>query len=157
MVKLDIKLEGDAAEFAHALPKERRSKKLLYFNSEASLFKNEEKSEDEMNIESEGGMMIKMMEPDNKLYTDLKNRQQIEQREFMTRIFLIERKTGKTKWKLTGKQKKILDYACQEAITEKDSMIIKAWFTPAIPYSVGLGKYGDLPGLILELDRFSNI
>ena len=76
VVKLNIKLEGDAAEFAHALPKERRSKKLLYFNEETALYKNNKTDNENIATET-GGMMIKMMEPDNKMFTDLKSKKQI--------------------------------------------------------------------------------
>ena len=33
VMKLDIKLDGDAAQFAHMMPKERKSNKVLYFNA----------------------------------------------------------------------------------------------------------------------------
>ena len=46
-VKLEIKLEGQAAQFAHMLPKERKSNKVLYFNDRISLFENQKKEEDE--------------------------------------------------------------------------------------------------------------
>ncbi len=153
VVKLDIKLDGDAAQFAHALPKERKSEKILFFSKESALYENFKKAEADENMGSEsGGVMIKMMVPDNKMFTDLKNKKQIEQREFMTRMFLIEHKTGNSKWKLTGNQKEILNYSCQEATREDDGRIIKAWFCPAIPISVGPESYCDLPGLILEVD-----
>lgn len=152
VVKLDIKLEGDAANFAHLLPKERKSKKLLYFNKESALYQNSKEVDEDETMGNESGIMIKRMEPDNKMFTDLKNKKQIEQREFMTRLFLIEHKTGGSKWKLTGNQKTILSYSCQEATKEDDGKKIKAWFCPAIPVSIGPGRYGDLPGLILEVD-----
>lgn len=153
VIKLEIKLEGDASQFAHMLPKERKSNKILYFNSEASLFENIKKEEDEtMSMHSGGAnVMIKMEEPENKVYTDLTEKKQIEQREFMTRTFLIEGEVAQ-QWKLTGNQKMILDYPCQEAIIEKDSISMAAWFTPVIPVSAGPENYGGLPGLILAME-----
>lgn len=153
VVKMDIKLEGDAAQFAAMLPKERKSNKVLYFNPEVSLFENGEDGEDEpMSMSSGGGnIMIKMEEPENKVFTNLPDKRQIEQHEFMTRIFLIEGEVVH-QWKLTGKQKMILDYPCQEATTEKDSTLISAWFTPVIPISAGPANYGGLPGLILAVE-----
>lgn len=153
LIKLDIKLEGDAAQFAHMMPKERKSNKLLYFNPEASLYENEKAPEDEtMEMESEGASIgIKIKVPENVVYTDLESRRQLEQREFMTRMFLIESEV-QHQWKLTGNQKLILDFPCQEAITEKDSALIKVWFTPAIPVSAGPELYGGLPGMILALE-----
>ena len=153
VVKLEIKLEGDAAQFADMLPKERRSNKVLYFSPEASLYENGEKAEDQnMSMNSGGGnVMIRMEEPENKIYTDLKNKKQLEQREFMTRVFLIDGDVNQ-QWKLTGNQKMILDFPCQEATLEKDSIKIAAWFTPVIPVSAGPASYGGLPGLILAVD-----
>ena len=70
----------------------------------------------------------------------------------MTRIFLIEGQVPVHAWKLTGQQKMILDYPCQEATLEVDEKSISAWFTPAIPVSAGPANYGNLPGLILSVD-----
>jgi len=154
VVKIDIKLDGDAAQFADMLPKERKSNKVLYFNPKSSLFENGEKAEDQnMSMSSGGGnVMIKMEEPENKIFTDLEKKNQLEQREFMTRVFLIEGEVNQ-QWKLTGNQKMILDYPCQEAVMEKDSSKIIAWFTPVIPVSAGPSNLGGLPGLILSVEK----
>jgi len=98
-------------------------------------------------------IMIKMQEPDNKMYTDFLAKKQIEQREFMTRMFLIEKELGVSDWKLTGNEKTILGYSCQEATREpNDSTKIVAWFTPSIPIPAGPGEYLNLPGLVLAVD-----
>jgi GLPGLI family protein len=95
--------------------------------------------------------MIKMDEPDNQTFTELENDKQIEQREFMTRVFLIEGIVD-NKWKLTGNQKTILDYPCQEALLEGAKEKTSVWFTPAIPVSAGPGTLIGLPGLVLAVD-----
>lgn len=153
-VKLDIQLEGDAAQFAHALPKERKSEKILHFTEEAALYENHQSDnpEEVMNMDGGGTMMIKMVEPDNKVYTDLAKKKQIEQREFMSRLFLIESECDQSGWKLTGEQKMILDYACQEAVTEADGKPVHAWFTPQISVPAGPESYSSLPGLVLAVD-----
>jgi GLPGLI family protein len=153
VVKLEIKLEGDASQFASMMPKERKSKKTLIFNQEASVYKNLKNEGNEPMDMEQGGtrVMIKMDEPDNITFTDLKNNTQVEQREFMTRMFLIDGST-EMKWKFTGNQKTILDYPCQEAILEGADEKTSVWFTPAIPVSAGPGKFGGLPGLILAVD-----
>ncbi len=152
-VKLEIKLEGEAAQFASMLPKERKSNKILHFNLESSLYQNgEAASNDAMSMDSGGNQVsIQVKEPENVLFTDLGQKTTIEQREFMTRIFLIEGKND-IQWKLTGNQKMILDYPCQEAVTEIDSTITSTWFTPAIPVSAGPANYSGLPGLVLLVD-----
>jgi GLPGLI family protein len=153
-VKLDIQLEGDATQFAHALPKERKSEKILHFTEESAVFENHhvEDVEEAMDMHGEGSMMIKMIEPDNKLFTDLENKLQIEQKEFMSRVFLIEKDIEKGGWKLTGNQKLILEYACQEAIAEEEGTMVRAWFTPEISVPLGPGEFGNLPGLVLGVD-----
>ena len=154
-VKMNIKLEGESSQFAAMLPKERTSQKILYFSPDASLYQlNTEKQEDETISQDIGGasIMVKMVQPDNKFYADLKGKKTIKQRDFMTRIFLIEQEMKSEGWKLTGNQKSILDYPCQEAVKMEDTTKIIAWFTPAIPVASGPGKYIDLPGLVLAVD-----
>jgi len=153
VVKLNIKLEGENAHLASSLPKEQRSKKVLYFNETTALYKNNSVGDDASGMpEESGGMVIKIKQSDDMVFTDLKKKIRTEQREFMTRLFLIEQQLGDAKWKLTGNMKKVLDYACQEAVMEKDDKKITAWFAPAITVPFGPGKYGELPGLILALD-----
>lgn len=159
VAKLEIHLEGEAAELAASLPKERKSLKSLVFNETASLYTNQKQEEEVQDQMAESGgmmVMVKMMEPDNKMYTDFAGRKQIEQREFMTRMFLIEKELGVSDWKLTGNAKDILGYPCQEAVREpNDSTKIVVWFTPSIPIPSGPGEYLNLPGMVLavELDN----
>lgn len=152
--KLDIQLEGDAAQFAHAMPKERKSEKILHFSEEAALFENHHTDDPEEAMDMDGGgtMMIKMVEPDDKVFSDLENRLQIEQKEFMSRLFLIESEYEQRAWKFTGEQKIILEYPCQEAIMEEEGKMVHAWFTPRIALPFGPGKFGNLPGLVLAVD-----
>jgi GLPGLI family protein len=155
IAKLNIQLEGDAAQFAEVLPKERKSEKILYFTEDAALFENHHTEDVEESLEMQDGanVMVKMAEPDNKMYTDLRAGEQIEQKEFMSRVFLIETELPKGDWKLTGEQKMILDYACQQAVSKEEDKEVIAWFTPAIAVPAGPGKYGNLPGLVLEVNR----
>lgn len=151
VIKLQINLVGEAAQFAHLIPKERRSEKVLYFNEKESLYVSK-KNETEETKEAEFGMvMMKMQEPDNKTYSDLVKMEQVEQREFMTRMFLIDGKVDGSKWKLTGKQKKVLDMPCQEATMEDGEDNVVAWFTPVIPVFSGPSTFAGLPGMVLEV------
>jgi GLPGLI family protein len=153
VVKLEIKLEGESAQFANSLPKERKSQKVLYFNSESSLYENKPMEEDQtMKSESGGTVMIRMVEPDNKVFTNLAENKQVEKREFMTREFLIETVMNPSDWKLTGNQKMVLNYPCQEAVKETKDGKTSAWFTPVIPVSAGPGVFNGLPGLVLAVD-----
>jgi GLPGLI family protein len=154
-MKLEIHLEGAGAEMESMLPKERTSTKLLHFSEEASLFVNGPESEEqEVKEEMAGGgtMVIKMDEPDEQVYFDIKNQLVTEQRDFMSRMFLIEFQADTMAWKLTGNRREILGYPCMEAIYIRDSVKTVAWFTPSIPISTGPAKYHGLPGLILEVN-----
>jgi len=153
--KLNITLSGADQALAAQLPKEQKSSLRLLFTPEKSLYSNDPgvAKEDVMTSgEGEQGMMVRMVRPENKTFTDLVNLETVEQRDFMSRMFLIAEKLDPGVWKLTGKQKTILDYPCQEAIRQQDSITIIAWFTPAIPVSTGPGRFQGLPGLVLAVD-----
>lgn len=153
VVKLDIQMEGESAQFADILPTESKVKKCLYFTQNESLCENiKEEEKEEVEEMAEGGVLVKMQEPDNKVYLDLKNKRMIEQQDFMSRMFLIESDMEKDGWKLTGNQKKVLGYTCQEAIMEKDDRKTVAWFTPEIPVSTGPIGLNGLPGMVLAAD-----
>jgi GLPGLI family protein len=68
----------------------------------------------------------------------------------------------KDKWKLTQESKKIGQFICYKAflikeITDfygkKKKLITEAWYTPEIPVNFGPKGFGNLPGLILELQQ----
>jgi len=154
-MKLEIHLEGMGPDMENMLPKESTSKHELYYSPEASLYVNSSETADqEVNEEMAGGgmMMIKMQQPDEKLFVDFKNQQVTEQREFMSRMFLIEAPVDSTGWKLTGNQREILGFQCMEAVSVKDTNTTIAWFTPAIPVAGGPSDFIGLPGLILEVN-----
>ena len=138
------------------LPKEQTRNTLLDFSPEASLYRNAPRNEEhEMGgyFHAEGGMQIRIGESENRVYIDLKEERIIEQRDFMTRMFLIEDDLPDTQWKITGNQKMILDYPCMEAATEdEEGKKTTVWFAPAIPVQSGPGKFCKLPGLVLEAD-----
>lgn len=151
--KMDIQLEGIDAQIAEQIPRERKSEKVLRFTEEEAVFENREKEDLDDDLDTEGsGIMIRVSQPDNKTYWDLKKGKVIEQKEFMSRFFLIESELEPTKWKMSGKQKMILDYACQEAVTQMEGTDIRAWFTPEIGVPVGPGTFSGLPGLVLAVE-----
>ena len=152
---MELKMKDMDEQIAKMLPKELKSTKELLFNSEAALFRNVEKNADENVVsESAGGasFMVKIQEPDEFVYSDVVAKKNIEQREFMTRNFLITTSTDTTKWKMTGNQKTILEIPCMEAELMGAASKTRAWFAPSIAVSVGPDGYTGLPGLILSLN-----
>ena len=156
VAKIEIKLEGEMAAMMKDFPKEQRSNKVLYFSPEASLYEKA-KTEDAAGAgefgHSSGNMRIMMSVPENKVFIDLENKKILEQREFMTRIFLIKADMPENKWKISGEQKTILDYPCIEAInTDTAGVTTRVWFTPSITVQSGPAKFCNLPGLVLEVN-----
>lgn len=156
-IKLNIQIDDTDAnnEMLRNLPKEKTSTKELVFNSEASLYKRDPAGDKKKDLESESGegkIVIKMDEPDDCSYADLKEKKVYDQREFMSRQFLIMSGFEDQVWKLTGNEKKILDYPCQEAVLQDTNKKAIAWFTSAIPVSIGPNGYCNLPGLILRVE-----
>jgi GLPGLI family protein len=154
--KLHFSIQGDAPPPAN-LPTERNAQMILYYTPEASLYMNDPNAKNESGmIEEEtsdgANVHIKMDAPDNRTYCDLKNEKRIDQRDFMQRMFLIETDLKKSDWKITGNQKKVLEYPCQEATREQDGKKIVAWFTPVIPISTGPSSFCGLPGMVLEVN-----
>ncbi len=150
-ISLDLKLDGEAAPFAAMLPKEHRNEHLLYFNPEASIFQSAppKKGADEP-AAGQQGIQIRMQPPQEKYYTNLKDGQQVALQDFMGRKFLVSGARMKQSWKMTGRQKTILKYPCQEAVLYRTDDTVTAWFTSSIPVSTGPRGLSGLPGLILE-------
>jgi len=157
-VKIEIRVEGMSEEMMNRIPKERKMKKILYFNEAESSYQNSKENADAPVPGGDGmrgGGMRFMMgggSPDEMVYLNFNDKIKIEQKDFMTRIFLITEDLAIENWKFTGNQKTILDYPCMEAyqINEKDTIL--AWFAPSIPVPAGPGNYVNLPGLVLGVD-----
>lgn len=153
-IRLNFDDRPEMAAFADMIPKEQSSKKLLCYSPQASLYKDVPKEkETENSVSSGNGIHIKMDfdSPSEIVYKDLINNETIEQKEFMGRQFLIIGDMKEIKWKMTGRQKRILEFPAQEAVTIQDKDTITAWFSPAIPVKSGPSSLGNLPGMILEV------
>lgn len=154
-IKLEIKLEGDAAQFAESLPKEQVNVKMLIFSQDKSLYTEDDtRKPDEVMSQQTSHMTMRMIVSggNDKTFADLKNMKKTEQKEFMTRMFLIESEIGGQEWKFTGNNRIVLGYNCQEAVKDDNGKKISAWFTTMIPVSSGPAGYCGLPGLILLVD-----
>ena len=95
------------------------------------------------------------------MYTNIKDTIRRKRITTFGETFLIDN-NFKNSWKLTQESKKIGKYTCYKALLEKKftdfynrqkKMLIEAWYTPEIPVNFGPKGYGNLPGLILELDQ----
>lgn len=157
-IKIKIDFPEGQEEMAKMFPSEQNFKKTLLFTDSESLYfdKKEEESEKDMVIETEDeNTSIKIVmvgAKDNREYKNLAKNSSIRKEDFFGKTFLITGEPKKYAWKLTGKQKEILGFQCQQATFTEDSTTVIAWFSPEIPVSNGPGAYGALPGMILEVD-----
>jgi GLPGLI family protein len=145
-------------EFVSGLPSESSNFQLLHFTKKEALFLEEELEKDApppglqraMHVEN----MVKPPLPKLlKVHYNLKKGEKLEQKEFLTRNFLISSKIETLEWKLTADRKKILDYTCMSAELVMDDQKLIAWFTPEIPISLGPAEFIGLPGIILAVER----
>lgn len=156
------------------IPSSHKDKLEVLFGNNQSLRRAVEDDRPEEFSPRIGAMETHMMGADasDVTYHNFTTAQVIEQREFGTKNYIIADSIHKLNWKLTGKTSTILNYPCQEAVTQTigkrtmtnlengqlkeaevaDTSNIIAWFTPAIPVPAGPEYQGQLPGLILGLD-----
>ncbi len=135
------------------IPEFQETKSTLLFSQNESLYQPVAADNDQEIDQSEGDMQvkIKMEQPDEKVYMDLKNSQTVQQKDLMGKIFLIKDSIYADKWKITGEQKEVASMQCMRAEMLSDSSKVVAWFTSEIPVSAGPLGIGGLPGLILYL------
>lgn len=154
-VKFEVELpEGMAEQFKDMIPSSQSSLHTLYFNENESLYKDHEKTSDETTTENNDentSFKMVIMQPENSTYINRETNKMVDSRDFMGKKFLVKDEVKKRAWKLTGQQKQVGKYICQEAQFEQDSSFVLAYFTPQIPISVGPATYAGLPGAVLEI------
>lgn len=154
-------LPPEMAAMKDQIPEFRTSKSELLFTSEETLYKPKKRTEEELEKQRErragegrrgrrgrrGGRGNKSI-----TYSNLKEGYTKSAQEFFGKKFLITGEPKSYKWKLTGKQRQIGEYLCQEATYQDSTIQIKSWFTPMIPVMTGPDNYTGLPGMILHMD-----
>jgi len=153
-VKIQIELPPEMKHMEKEFPTSNSFSRVLYFDGAVSLMKTTPQEKEDEQIEAEsGGMRIRMVarNADAEIYTDYDAATRIEQRDFLGRTFLVTGPLPELTWRLTDERAEFLGYACQKAVSTRDSIEDEAWFTTEIPVQAGPGPYGGLPGLILAL------
>ena len=127
----------------------------LKFNKEISVFYLEESINDDLAYKYASSFSGK-----NRIYQVLKDSSYSfnnpENSNFKKEEFIINEPI-RSDWKLHSESKKIGEYLCYKATSnyqsgkDKKTFPIIAWYCPQIPYSFGPSGYGNLPGLILEI------
>jgi GLPGLI family protein len=161
---MDPAMKAQIEQMMKNAPKSFTNYKELSFNSELAYYKVSPKQDvidaertAKENMEGGGGGggggMRRMMANNKSIhYWDLKKSKYVNQREFFEKEFLIKDEPKKLQWKILGEAKQIAGFVCQKAATMVDTTQVVAWFCPTIPVSVGPNGFGQLPGLILEIN-----
>ena len=151
---------------------------ILDFDGKQSLFYEEVK----LDVPKQTSFAFNMGQAE-KSYKNLDNQEELEEKEFFSKEFLVDGKLKKWDWQITQESKQIGNYTCIKAtliipVTEEEKEAIKklkesqkdskfqfgeipdpkdkevvAWFTPEIPIGHGPREFWGLPGLILELHK----
>lgn len=153
-IDMHRRIPEERAEMKDMIPQYRSSKYELHFTESVSMYKAAPQGEDADVVGAQGGPQFRMRTapPRRQIYKNLSEDKMVDEREFMTKLFLIKGQAAPFAWKIGNGQKQILGYLCMEA-TSKDSVnAFTAWFTPQIQISNGPDEYGGLPGMILEVD-----
>lgn len=148
---------GMDPNMARNVPESVTNEFSLNFTATTSFYKELASTEDETQGGPGGGgprfMMRRFTPP---IYKDISANRQVEEVDLFGKQFLIDDVIQTRAWKVTGQQKKVLDYPCISA-TFTDSLmgrarLVTAWFAPTIPVAIGPQGYGGLPGAILEVE-----
>ena len=97
-------------------------------------------------------MKTRAVENYQKVYRDLEKKRVIMKKTFRKKDFLMTEFPKSGKWKLVNENKEIAGYECNKATRIDGEQKIEAWYTTEIPIASGPSVYGDLPGLILEVN-----
>ena len=142
---MSVKILGGVEEKAN-----KATFKLLFENN-ISIFK----SLDEMPMDNPGGNIeiARILTGQNYIYIrNIDENTLIINKEFDGTIYNSNLPQD-LKWEISSETKKINGYDCYKATTKDPRRrgALTAWFCPKLPYPVGPIEYGNLPGLILEL------
>ena len=154
--KVDVhrRIPEERAEMKEMIPRFRSSFFNLFYTAEASKYKAQEVTDDEEVTRTQGDTQfrMRMAQPRREVYKNLAEDKMVDEREFMTKMFLIKGSTSPYQWKILDGQKKILDMLCLQASSQDSVNTYVVWFTPQIPVSNGPAEFGGLPGMILQVD-----
>lgn len=145
-------MEGmDSAMMAN-MPRESKNAMELFYTPEASLYQKAPEKPVENMGEEQNGIVIKMGQPNDRVYADHQSKKVTEQKDFMERLFIVEKDMKTPQWKLSGQQKTILGFQCQEAVIKDSLHTVHVWFTPQISVQAGPGSFLGFPGMVLAVE-----
>lgn len=88
----------------------------------------------------------------NNMLVDIKQKQQITQKEVSDGTFLLVDSLPNLKWKMTTETRNILGFECYKATAKfQDSIILVAYYTTQLQAPIGPESINGLPGTVLGL------
>jgi GLPGLI family protein len=152
-VDMHRRIPEERAEMKDMIPHYRSSFFELHFTEDASKYRAVEEDEEEM-TGSQGGAHFRMRfsAPRREVYKSLADDRMVDEREFMTKMFLIKGHAAPFEWKIADGQKQILQYHCMKATWQDSVQNYVAWFTPQIPVANGPAEFGGLPGMVMQVE-----
>ncbi len=147
-------------------------KLILSFNQSESFYKEEVSLNNTDDAYQAGYLAASSSYSSNGIFKNTEKQVFSEGREFLGKLFLIKDSLPDYNWTLENESKKIGNYTAFKAtmvkkidstdfrlsnaqnIQSDGNIIVTAWYTPEIPVKTGPDIYGDLPGLILEINIY---
>jgi GLPGLI family protein len=108
--------------------------------------------------DSENGMLLAIKPKVNDfIFKDFKTRNIYSTQRVGMRPFIVKDSDTVFNWKLHKETKNVIGYKCQKATLVHRGRTYEAFFTIDIPFTNGPWKFGNLPGLILEVYSNDNV
>lgn len=136
------------------IPKSFDAYMQLSFDKTVSLYEKDTDHKEDINPNDNTPRMFRRMrERANKvIYKNTTESKMVEQSNLFGKDFLVSDSIAQIKWKVSaGEQKVILGYTCMKATFKDSTNNLVVFFTPQLPVGFGPDKYGNLPGVILEV------
>jgi GLPGLI family protein len=93
-----------------------------------------------------------MLNQFNTIFTDIKTKSSVDQKQVYEQIYLVKDSVRKIKWKITDETREIAGYTCRRANgIYLDSIYVVAFYTTRIPVAGGPESFNGLPGMILGI------
>ena len=136
------------------MPKSSETFTRLLFNGPESLYEKDQDIRTDVNENDNTPRMFRRMRTNqNKItYKNLEKGSTIESLNLFGKDFLITDSLVNYKWKISASEQKVIaGYTCMKASFKDSLSNIVVFFTPQIPKKFGPDNYGNLPGIILEV------
>jgi GLPGLI family protein len=148
--KVFIEFENMPAD----MPKSVDTYTRLVFNGNESLYEKDPDVKVDVDVNDNTPRMFRRMRmtPAKTTYKNTDKSLSLEALNLFGKDFLITDSIENIKWKVIATEQKVVaGYTCMKAMYSDTASNIVVYFSPQIPKKFGPDKYGNLPGIILEV------